>query len=129
MQRLTEKGYTYDSCDFMEDGTYIWANQLSAYEDTGLAPDEIPTVIEMCKIKMALDNIKEYQKIGTLEECRKAMEQKQECENCGYKIHSEAISKLHNCNDCGRKVGCAIAPRLGDYCRVNCYEWVPEPER
>ena len=25
----------------MDDGVYEWANQLSAYEDTGLAPPEI----------------------------------------------------------------------------------------
>lgn len=41
MERLTEAGYKYHSCDFMEDGMYEWANRLSEYEDTGLTPPEI----------------------------------------------------------------------------------------
>ena len=41
--------------------------KLSDYEDykaTGLKPDDIPTALEMCKIKLALDNLKEYQNTG-----------------------------------------------------------------
>lgn len=41
MERLTQLGYKYHSCDFMDDGVYEWANQLSAYEDTGLTPEQI----------------------------------------------------------------------------------------
>ncbi len=41
MERLTQPGYKYHSCDFMEDGVYEWANQLSDYEDTGLTPEQI----------------------------------------------------------------------------------------
>ena len=41
MKRLTQLGYKYHSSDFMDDGVYEWANQLSAYEDTGLTPPEI----------------------------------------------------------------------------------------
>lgn len=41
MKRLTEAGYTYHSCDFMEDGVYELANRLAEYEDTGLTPEQI----------------------------------------------------------------------------------------
>lgn len=41
MKRLTEPGYEYHSCDFMDDGIYIDMNRLREYEDTGLTPDEI----------------------------------------------------------------------------------------
>ena len=41
MKRLTEPGYEYYSCDFMDDGIYIDMNRLREYEDTGLTPDEI----------------------------------------------------------------------------------------
>lgn len=41
MERLTEPGYEYHSCDFMDDGIYIDMNRLREYEDTGLTPDQI----------------------------------------------------------------------------------------
>ena len=41
MKRLTEAGYKYYSCDFMEDGVYEIANQLSEYEDTGITPERV----------------------------------------------------------------------------------------
>ena len=46
MKRITESGYKYHSCDFMEDGVYEWANRLSEYEDTGLTPPEITELKE-----------------------------------------------------------------------------------
>ena len=46
MKRLTEPGYEYHSCDFMDDGIYIDMNRLREYEDTGLTPDEINTLRE-----------------------------------------------------------------------------------
>ena len=33
MERETEKGYQYHSCEFMEDGVYLMANKLREYED------------------------------------------------------------------------------------------------
>ena len=53
MERLTQQGYKYHSCDFMEDGVYEWASQLSAYEDTGLTPPEIMELKERDKIGRA----------------------------------------------------------------------------
>ena len=44
MERLTEQGVTYKSLDFMEDGIYEFINRLSAYEDTGLTPEEVKGV-------------------------------------------------------------------------------------
>lgn len=38
--------------------------RLAAYEDTGLSPEEMPTAPEMCRIKMALDELKEYHETG-----------------------------------------------------------------
>ena len=46
MKRLTEPGYEYYSCDFMDDGIYIDMNRLREYEDTGLTPDEINALRE-----------------------------------------------------------------------------------
>lgn len=47
MERLTEPGYEYHSCDFMDDGIYIDMNRLREYEDTGLTPDEINALREI----------------------------------------------------------------------------------
>ena len=47
MKRLTEPGYEYHSCDFMDDGIYIDMNRLREYEDTGLTPDEINALREI----------------------------------------------------------------------------------
>lgn len=40
-------------------------HKLQQYENTGLNPGDIPTALEMCKIKIALDNLREYQALGT----------------------------------------------------------------
>lgn len=41
MERRTQPGYKYHSCDFMDDGVYIDMNLLREYEDTGLTPEQI----------------------------------------------------------------------------------------
>lgn len=46
MERLTEPGYKYHSCDFMDDGLYIQVNRLSQYEDTGLTPEKVQDLKE-----------------------------------------------------------------------------------
>ena len=46
-----------------------------------------------------------------------------ECDRCGYKFHSERISELHDCNDCGKKSKCEYEVRPGEYCRINCPHW------
>lgn len=62
----------------------------------------------------AMQELKQYRQIGTLGQCD------------GYKNHSQHISKMCSCNDCGRRRDCKIAPRLGDDCRINCYFWKEE---
>lgn len=41
MERRTQPGYEYHSCDFMDDGVYIDMNLLREYEDTRLTPEQI----------------------------------------------------------------------------------------
>lgn len=48
------------------------------------------------------------------------------CETCGYKVHSEGVSKLPDCNDCGKARSCEYKPRLGAYTRINCPLWEKE---
>ena len=49
-----------------------------------------------------------------------------DCDNCGYKMHSNSVSALNNCNNCGKKrKACVYQPRLGEMCRINCPLWVP----
>lgn len=59
----------------------------------------------------ALEELEQYREIGTINECY------------GYKIHSQNIRMLNDCNNCGRKRNCTIKPRYGEYCRINCYLW------
>lgn len=46
MERRTQPGYEYHSCDFMDEGVYIDMNLLREYEDTGLTPDQIAELKE-----------------------------------------------------------------------------------
>lgn len=41
MERRTQPGYEYHSCDFMDEALYIDMNLLRECEDTGLTPPEI----------------------------------------------------------------------------------------
>ena len=49
-----------------------------------------------------------------------------DCEACGYKFHSEGVSKLTSCNDCGKARSCEHRPRLGEWTRINCPLWEKE---
>lgn len=51
------------------------------------------------------------------------------CGDCGYKIHSNAIAKLHNCNDCGAVIDCEHMPKVGNWARINCPLWKPKRPR
>lgn len=64
--------------------------------------------------------------IDALDMSIKALEKQIECDNCGYRIHSDNISKLNSCNDCGNQANCKDRPRLGEYCRINCKDWSKE---
>ena len=54
MERRTEPGYEYHSCDFMDDGVYIDMNLLRDYEDTGLTPEQID------EMKGPVEKLKKY---------------------------------------------------------------------
>ena len=58
MERRTQPGYEYHSCDFMDDGVYIDMNLLREYEDTGLTPQEIMELKERDTAK-APENIQD----------------------------------------------------------------------
>lgn len=49
MERLTTPGYQYHELDFMDSGMHECFNRLSAYEDTGLTPEEIMQLLGRCK--------------------------------------------------------------------------------
>lgn len=55
MERRTQPGYEYHSCDFMDDGVYIDMNLLREYEDTGLTPQEIMELKERDTAKAPID--------------------------------------------------------------------------
>ena len=55
MERRTQPGYEYRSCDFMDEGVYIDMNLLREYEDTGLTPEQIRELKERdkpCKVEI-----------------------------------------------------------------------------
>ena len=62
MNRLTEQGVTYGSYEFMDDGIHEWINRLSAYEDTGLTPEEIKGLINTNK-NLVKQNDKQYKEL------------------------------------------------------------------
>ena len=76
-----------------------------------------------------LEELQKYKQLGTLEEVREAMEWQHECKDCGYKNHSDRISELNSCNDCGLVNICEKRPEYGQYCRINCYDWRCRNER
>ena len=53
MERRTQPGYEYHSCDIMDDGVYIDMNLLREYEDTGLTPEKIRELKERDTAKAA----------------------------------------------------------------------------
>ena len=91
--------------------------ELQMYKDAKLCLIPEDVYAKQC------DELDGYKKLGTLEEIQEAMERKNECRNCVYKINSDGISKLNSCNDCGLSNTCEKRPEYGKYCRINCYDW------
>ena len=56
MERRTQPGYEYHSCDFMDDGVYIDMNLLREYEDTGLTPEQIRELKERDTAKAPIND-------------------------------------------------------------------------
>lgn len=51
-----------------------------------------------------------------------------DCETCPYKLHSDEVGALNNCNDCGNLKGCEYAPPIGATARINCPLWRAKEE-
>ena len=90
MERRTQPGYEYHSCDFMDEGVYIDMNLLREYEDTGLTPDQIAELKERDTAKAVI--ITGYNRaVG----CKVG-----ECPKCG----TMARDYMNFCNDCGQRL-------------------------
>lgn len=53
MERITIPGYRYHNDEFMDSGVAKFFNRLAAYEDTGLTPEEIKELRELCTDEVA----------------------------------------------------------------------------
>lgn len=91
MERRTQPGYEYHSCDFMDDGVYIDMNLLREYEDTGLTPPEIMELKERDTAKPPIDIEDNY---GFFV-----------CPSCGNSIYASDDFKSHKfCLNCGQRI-------------------------
>ena len=87
MERRTQSGYEYHSCDFMDDGVYIDMNLLRDYEDTGLTPQEIAELKERDTAKMCKQSIFDHDSITCV--CGSDMDKDVEfmfCPWCGQRL-------------------------------------------
>lgn len=87
MERRTQPGYEYHSCDFMDDGVYIDMNLLREYEDTGLTPPEIRELKERDTAKMCKQSIFDHDSITCA--CGSDMDKDVEfmfCPWCGQRL-------------------------------------------
>ena len=91
MERRTQPGYEYHSCDFMDDGVYIDMNLLREYEDTGLTPPEIRELKERDTAKAPVDIDEEFDMYV--------------CPSCDMAIGAMGDRKEHHfCLNCGQKL-------------------------
>lgn len=100
MERRTEPGYEYHSCDFMDDGVYIDMNLLREYEDTGLTPPEIMELAERDTAKAPEIHKNKFSDAYTCPSCNLVLINKDEkgwfcgkhykfCPDCGQRIKWE----------------------------------------
>ena len=91
MERRTQAGYEYHSCDFMDDGVYIDMNLLREYEDTGLTPEEIMELKERDTARAPIDIEDNY---GFFV-----------CPSCGNSIYASDDFESHKfCLNCGQRI-------------------------
>ena len=89
MERRTQPGYEYHSCDFMDDGVYIDMNLLREYEDTGLTP---PEIMELKERDMAMEineiHVDEYYcpVCGAENNCDQGVVEDNFCPRCGQRL-------------------------------------------
>lgn len=87
MERRTQPGYEYHSCDFMDDGVYIDMNLLREYEDTGFTPEQIRELKERDTAKMCKQSIFDHDSITCA--CGSDMDKDVEfmfCPWCGQRL-------------------------------------------
>ena len=91
MERRTQPGYEYHSCDFMDDGVYIDMKLLREYEDTGLTPPEIMELKERDTARAPVDIDEEFD-MYVCPSCNMAIgamgdrEEHKFCLNCGQRL-------------------------------------------
>lgn len=113
MERRTQPGYEYHSCDFMDDGVYIDMNLLREYEDTGLTPEQIMELKERDTAKATIkpgNALAAYYHEPRCPNCGRELTPK----ICGYTMR-QAIGNFGFCPWCGQKIkregGIAIGNR------------------
>lgn len=100
MERRTQPGYEYHSCDFMDDGVYIDMNLLREYEDTGLTPGQIMELKERDTEKAPEIHENKRSSVYTCPSCNLVLINKDEkgwfcgkhykfCPDCGQRIKWE----------------------------------------
>lgn len=87
-------------------------NLLAAYEDTGLEPEEIIQGKELAELACALEQLKKYRTVGSVEYFRKLAEADREgriyiwqkvfrCPKCGsYNLAPRVDDKFYYCHHC-----------------------------
>ena len=78
MERITIRGYRYYDDEFMDSGVAKYFNRLSAYEDTGLEPQDIISAADMCKIACALHELNAYKDLGPIDHIRDLIKAEQD---------------------------------------------------
>ena len=78
MERITIRGYRYYDDEFMDSGVAKFFNRLSAYEDTGLEPQDIISAVDMAKIACALHELNAYKDLGPIDHIRDLIKAEQD---------------------------------------------------
>lgn len=95
MERRTQPGYEYHSCDFMDDGVYMDMNLLREYEDTALIPEQIHDLKERDTAMDAVitgDNHAIGCKVGVCPKCNAMIRSYMKfCFECGQRLWWEEL--------------------------------------
>ena len=93
MERRTQPGYEYHSCDFMDDGVYIDMNLLREYEDTGLTPEQIQELKERNTAKTLME--RHYEEPGEKPYIKYT---------CPNGCKNQPLRKSNFCSLCGQRL-------------------------